>query len=77
MDTLDPSCLLDLATQRMPFGRYQGRLLMDLPEGYLLWFEAKGFPQGELGQLLALMLEIDRNGLNYLLDPLKNVAGSA
>lgn len=66
--------LLKLANQRMPFGRYKGRLLMDLPEGYLLWFAAKGKPEGELGRLLALMLEIDRNGLKNLLLPLKNAA---
>ena len=56
----------------MPFGKYQGKLLMDLPEAYLLWFEKKGFPSGELGELLALALEIDKNGLKYLLEPLKN-----
>ena len=76
MDQPDPTILLQLANERMPYGRYQGRRLMDLPEGYLLWFEAKGFPAGELGQLLALMLEIDRNGLKYLLEPLQNATGS-
>lgn len=60
-----------LATQRMPFGKYKGRPLIDLPEAYLLWFEAKGFPQGELGRLLQLALEIKRNGLAYLIQPLK------
>lgn len=64
--------LIKLATYTMPFGKYQGRLLMDLPESYLLWFEHKGFPNGETGKLLQLMLEIDRNGLKYLLLPLKN-----
>ena len=60
-----------LATQRMPFGKYKGRPLIDLPEAYLLWFEAKGFPKGELGRLLQLALEIKRNGLAYLIQPLK------
>ena len=66
--------LLKLANQVMPFGRFQGKLLMELPEGYLLWFAREGFPKGELGRLLHLMLEIDKNGLKYLLEPLKNAA---
>ena len=68
----DSSVLLKLVNTRMPFGRYQGKLLSELPEGYLLWFEKQGFPKGEIGQLLTLMLEIDRNGLNHLLKPLNN-----
>jgi len=64
--------LVKLANISMPFGKYKGRLLMDLPESYLLWFEHEGFPTGEIGKLLHLMLEIDRNGLKYLLVPLKN-----
>jgi uncharacterized protein (DUF3820 family) len=67
-----PEQLTKLANMRMPFGKYQGRLLMDLPENYLLWFERKGFPSSELGGLLHLMLEIDRNGLKNLLSPLRN-----
>lgn len=63
--------LIKLATTTMPFGKYQGKLLMDLPKAYLVWFSKKGFPAGELGKLLQLMLEIDHNGLNYLLLPLK------
>lgn len=66
--------LLKLATIKMPFGRYQGAFLIDLPEEYLLWFTRadKGFPKGELGQLmeLALMLKVD--GLDGLVKPLKN-----
>jgi uncharacterized protein (DUF3820 family) len=60
-----------LVTMRMPFGKYQGHLLADLPGAYLAWFARKGFPPGELGRLLALMLEIDHNGLKRLLDPLR------
>lgn len=69
--------LIKLANLRMPYGRYKNRLLMDLPEAYLLWFAAKGLPEGELGRLLGLMLEIDRNGLKHLLVPLKNATTSA
>ncbi len=56
----------------MPYGKYQGTLLMDLPGPYLVWMSKKGFPSGELGTLLQLMNEIDTNGLKYLLNPLKN-----
>jgi uncharacterized protein (DUF3820 family) len=63
--------LQKLVTMRMPYGKYQGRLLADLPGAYLAWFARKGFPNGELGRLLALALEIDHNGLSRLLDPLR------
>jgi uncharacterized protein (DUF3820 family) len=69
---LNPQMLVDLARMRMPFGRYEGRLLCDLPETYLVWFNQKGFPPGELGVLLAALYEIKLNGLEYLLKPLKN-----
>lgn len=64
--------LVKLATMRMPFGKYQGRVLIDLPEPYLLWFAKEGFPAGELGRLLELALDIKMNGLAYLITPLKN-----
>lgn len=60
-----------LVTWQMPFGKYKGWLLADLPGNYLHWFARKGFPEGELGQLLELMREIDHNGLSALLDPLR------
>ena len=60
-----------LVSVRMPYGKYQGRLLADLPGAYLAWFARKGFPAGELGRLLALMLELDHNGLTPLLQPLR------
>lgn len=63
--------LASLVTSKMPFGKYQGRLLADLPEAYLLWFEREGFPSGQLGRQLALMLTIKVNGLEALLDPLR------
>lgn len=63
--------LIELASTRMPFGKYQGRLLCDLPEPYLVWFHQKGFPTGELGNQLSAMYEIKVNGLEYLLKPLR------
>ncbi|MFC5438344.1 DUF3820 family protein [Rhodanobacter umsongensis] len=63
--------LQKLVRVRMPYGKYQGRLLADLPGAYLAWFARKGLPPGELGRLLALALEIDHNGLSALLDPLR------
>jgi uncharacterized protein (DUF3820 family) len=74
---LEHSALLKLANTHMPFGKYKGRLLMDLPGPYLLWMANKGFPAGELGSLLQLMNEIDINGLKYLLMPLKNETNTA
>lgn len=58
----------------MPYGKYRGRLLADLPGHYLNWMARTGFPKGELGQLLALMHEIDHNGLSPLLRPLRENA---
>ena len=55
----------------MPFGKYKGRLIADLPGDYLRWFAREGFPPGQIGQLLALMHEIDHNGLSDLLKPLR------
>ena len=63
--------LLLLVSRAMPYGKYQGRLIADLPGNYLNWFARTGFPKGELGQLLALMHELDHNGLSALLDPLR------
>jgi uncharacterized protein (DUF3820 family) len=60
-----------LVTRSMPFGKHQGCLIADLPGNYLNWFAHKGFPPGEIGRLLALMHELDHNGLTSLLDPLR------
>lgn len=68
---MHPDDLEKLVTWEMPFGKYQGRLLADLPGNYLHWFARKGFPEGELGHLLNLMREIDHNGLSSLLVPLR------
>jgi hypothetical protein len=63
--------LQKLVEVAMPFGKYQGRLIADLPGDYLNWFAREGFPKGEIGRLLALMHEIDHNGLSDLLKPLR------
>jgi hypothetical protein len=63
--------LLELAAMKMPFGKYAGRLLIDLPEPYVIWFAQKGFPEGRLGEMLAIIYEIKVNGLEYLFDPLR------
>ncbi len=63
--------LLSLATMRMPFGKYEGRLLIDLPEPYVVWFANKGFPEGKLGIMLRTLYEIKVNGLEYLFEPLR------
>ena len=68
----DPEELLKLASYKMPFGKFKGSLLIDLPEPYVVWFACEGFPKGELGRLLQLMQEIDHNGLSALLTPLRN-----
>ncbi len=71
---MEPSheCLLDIANMKMPFGKYSGRRLIDLPEEYLLWFRKKGFPSGKLGQLLEMTLEIKIEGLEGIVAPLKS-----
>lgn len=61
-----------LVTLTMPYGKYKGRVIADLPGHYLNWFAREGFPQGELGRLLQLMQEIDHNGLSDLLKPLRS-----
>ena len=66
----DQAYLVKVARMRMPFGKYKGRLLINLPEAYVLWFEHKGFPKGELGRMLQLVKEIKLNGLESLLRPL-------
>ncbi len=68
---LEKEDLVRLAKIEMPFGKYKGSLLIDLPEPYLLWFADKGFPEGRLGMLLKLALEIKINGLTHLIEPLK------
>lgn len=70
-EPMTPETLELLVTREMPYGKYQGRLIADLPGHYLNWFARQGFPKGELGGLLALMHEVDHNGLADLLEPLR------
>lgn len=68
---MNPELLELLLTREMPFGKYKGRIIADLPGHYLAWFARQGFPPGQLGQLLALMHELDHNNLVGLLAPLR------
>jgi len=68
---MQPEDLQRLVTVEMPYGKYKGRLIADLPGNYLNWFAREGFPKGDIGRLLALMQEIDHNGLSPLLEPLR------
>lgn len=67
----DHTELLELVKARMPFGKYEGRLIIDLPEDYLVWFASKGFPQGQVGRRLQAVYEFKLNGLDALFDPLR------
>lgn len=74
LNGVSPQDLLLLLSREMPFGKYQGRRIANLPGAYLNWSARKGFPPGEIGRLLALMHEIDHNGLRGLLEPLRQTA---
>lgn len=69
--SFDHQTLLELTGMRMPFGRYAGQRLIDLPEPYVVWFAQQGFPSGKLGTMLRAVYEIKVNGLEYLFDPLR------
>ncbi|SHM72735.1 hypothetical protein SAMN04488057_10399 [Cyclobacterium lianum] len=68
---MDQNILLDLVSKKMPFGKYKGSLICEIPEHYLIWFKRKGFPEGKLGMWLETMYEIRLNGLEHLLYRLK------
>ncbi len=70
-----PEDLELLVTPEMLFGKHKGRIIADLPGNYLNWFAREGFPPGEMGRLLALMHEIDHNGLKDILSPLRRRCG--
>ncbi len=73
--TFNYSALLELAGTRMPFGKYAGRRLIDLPEPYVVWFAQQGFPAGKLGEMLQAVYEIKVNGLESLFEPLRGRSG--
>jgi uncharacterized protein (DUF3820 family) len=68
---MDPKILEDLVRMKMPYGKYKGVTICDLPEPYLVWYHSKGFPQGKLGMLLHTIYEIKLNGLEDILKPLR------
>ncbi len=72
---MQPEDLECLVTREMPFGKHKDTLIADLPGNYLNWFAREGFPKGEIGRLLALMQEIDHNGLKDILRPLRQKSG--
>ena len=65
--------LIELVTTRMPYGKFKGKLICDLPEYYLVWYRGKGFPDGKIGMLLASIYEIKLNGLEKVLEPIKKM----
>lgn len=69
---IEPEDLPLIANMRMPFGRFHGTALIDLPEEYLLWFVDRGFPAGQLGELMQVTLEIKINGLEHVIHPLRD-----
>jgi uncharacterized protein (DUF3820 family) len=71
INDFDHTELLELVKARMPFGKYEGRLIIDLPEDYLVWFASKGFPKGRVGRRLQAVYEFKLNGLDALFDPLR------
>jgi uncharacterized protein (DUF3820 family) len=77
MMTPNPEDMIKIANMKMPFGRYKGYALIDLPEPYVVWFHNQGLPEGELGRLLAQLYDIKANGLEYLFAPLKEPAQEA
>ncbi len=73
MNTPDREILLSIVTTRMPFGKYEGTLLCDLPDYYLEWFATQGFPKGKLGMQLSTVYEIKQNGLHEIITQLKAI----
>ena len=72
LGSMEVQQFMELASMKMPFGKYAGRLLIDLPEPYVVWFSQKGFPRGKLGEMLRIVYEIKTNGLEHLFDPFRS-----
>lgn len=68
----DPNFLVQVANTKMPFGKFKGSFLIELPEYYLVWYRNKGFPKGKIGVMLATIFEIKRNGLEEIIYNLKS-----
>ncbi len=68
----NPEILLEIVKTKMPFGKFKGALIADLPDFYLEYFAREGFPKGKLGQQLQTMHVIAINGLRQLLRPLRD-----
>ncbi|MFK2819838.1 DUF3820 family protein [Flavobacteriaceae sp. LMIT009] len=66
--------LLKLAKTKMPYGKYKGRYMIDLPEYYVVWYKTKGFPKGQIGEMLATVYELKVNGLEYLVRNVQNIS---
>ena len=69
--TADQQFLIDLAKMKMPFGKYKGRFLIDLPEHYVVWYKTKDFPNGKLGKQMELVYELQLNGLEDIVRELR------
>lgn len=67
----DKQFLIDVSKMRMPYGKYKGTFLIDLPEHYIVWYHNKGFPQGKLGKMLGLVYELKLNGLEDIIREVK------
>ncbi len=68
---MDVELLKKIATYRMPFGKYSGRLLLQIPDEYFIWFSHKGYPEGELGEIMQIVYQLKVDGLTYLFDTLR------
>jgi uncharacterized protein (DUF3820 family) len=71
MENNQQDLLVKLANTKMPYGKYKGTFLIDLPEHYIVWYKNKGFPSGKFGELLHLTYEIQLNGLEHLVTKLR------
>jgi len=74
--TPDSKILIDIVRTPMPFGKYKGTLIADLPSHYLEWMHSKGFPPGKLGMMLSTVFEIKTNGLSAILVQVKRAVGN-